>query len=115
MISTKRKNDSGFIALMSAIVMSAILLLIASTLSFTGFSGRLNILDSEYKEKSSALAEACMDTAILKIANNKDYILIAPNDHNILVGSDSCNIVSLSPNTPRIFPITIKTQALVNN
>jgi len=105
-------QQSGFIALISAIIISVLLLIIAVTIGMTGIFGRFNILDSESKERSSALAEACADMAILKLSGNKDYVLIDPDDHNIPVGSDTCDIYALS--TPRTFPITIQTRGVIN-
>ena len=112
MIILNKRRNKGFIALISAIVISVILLLIAANLSLTSFYGRSNILDSELKERSSALAEACADTAILKLANNKDYVLVAA-DHSISVGTGQCDIVSYS--FPRTGNITIITKANYNN
>lgn len=108
------KNNSGFMALISAIIISVILLLIASSLNLTSFYNRSDILDSELKEKSSTLAEACVDAAILKLAQNKNYELIT-TDHDISIGTDHCNIFSLSPNPPRTGNITIITKANYNN
>ncbi len=112
-MSLKKKN-SGFIALMSAVILSAVLLLLAANLSFTGFFDRSNILDSELKKRSLAAAEACADTAILKLINDKDYILVAA-DHTISVGTDSCDIYSLSPAPVRTGNITITTKAKFND
>jgi len=96
-------------ALMSVIIISVILLLIASTLSFTGFSGRLNILDSEYKERSLALAEACLDMVLLKLAIDPTYSG-GPPDVN--VGTNKCSILNFD--NPNLFDptiIEIKTKA----
>jgi len=106
-------QQKGFIALTSAIIISVLLLAITVSLGFSGFFTRLNILDSESKERSVALAEACIDTAILKLANSTDYVLVSA-DHVIPVGTDTCNIISLAPNPSRSFPITIQTQACIN-
>lgn len=62
------KSQSGFIALFSVIIISAILILMAITLSMSGFFGRFNILDSESKERANALVDACIDSARLAIA-----------------------------------------------
>jgi len=106
-------QQSGFIALISAIIISVLLLTIAVTIGMTGIFGRFNVLDSESKERSAALAEACADTAILKLSIDQDYVLTSA-DHNIsIIGTDTCDIYSL-PNTPRTFPITIQTQGIVN-
>ena len=114
MIQRKIKSNTGFIALISAVVISVILLLIATNLSLTSYYGRSSILDSELKKRSSALAEACADTAILKLINSKDYALVAA-DHNISVGTGYCDIFSLSPIPPRSGNITIVTKANFNN
>lgn len=106
MITIAKKVNSGFIALMSSIIISVILLLIATTFSFTGFSSRFNILDLEMKERSSALAEACVDTALLKLANNPNY----PGGETITVsGSDTCTINTIDS---IIDPIIIDTKAV---
>ena len=67
MIILNKKRNKGFVALMSAIIISVILLLIITNLSLTAFYSRSDVLDSELKDRSSALAEACVDTAILKL------------------------------------------------
>lgn len=88
----KIKKDAGFIALISAVIISVILLLIVTNLSLTGFYSRSNILDSELKERSSALAEACADTVILKLTNDPDY---NPVNESVNVGADNCIIQSI--------------------
>ena len=64
------RSNTGFIALMSAIIISVILLLVTTTLSLNGFYSRSNILDSEMKEKSAWLANACLEKARLILATN---------------------------------------------
>ena len=108
-----KNHNSGFIALISAIIISVLLLVITVTVSMTGILARFSVLDAESKERSIALAEACADNAILKLATNIDYALLA-TDHNIPVGSDTCDIVSISPAPPRSGLITIKTQGIFN-
>jgi len=104
------KKNGGFIALMSAIIMSVILLLLMVNLSFTGFYNRFNILYSELKEKSSALAEACADTVLLKLASDSMYI--GGGAPVVVSGSDTCTIDATSPTTPtRTFTL----HAIYNN
>ena len=107
----KLENKKGFVALMSAIIISVILLLLVTNLSLTGFYSRLNILDSELKDRSSALAEACADMAILKLVNDINYVLVAM-DHNISVKTEYCDIYSLTSTSSNI---TIITKANYNN
>ena len=95
-----KSKNSGFIALMSAIIISAILLLMVTSLGLTGFYGRYNILDSELKEYSSALAEACVDTVLLMLANDSGY---TGGDTITVSGTDTCTIDSTSPSDPRVF------------
>lgn len=101
-------RQNGFIALTSAIIISVLLLAITVALGFSGFFGRFNILDSESKERSSALAEACGDTAILNFAQDQSY---NPSNQSVTVGSDHCKIVSLATAANQT---TIKTQACIN-
>jgi len=65
-------TQQGFIALMTVVIVSFTLLLVTISMNFSGFSVRFNILDSESKERSNALADACIDYARLAIAIN-DY------------------------------------------
>lgn len=88
MSKNKKQNNNGFIALMSAIIISAVLMLIVINMSLTGFYSRTNILDSETKERSSALADACIDIALLGFAQNASYT----GNINVTVGENSCFI-----------------------
>lgn len=66
-------NQSGYVAIMSAIVISVILISLAFISSFTSYFARFNILDSENKKVSSALADACMETALVNLAKDINY------------------------------------------
>ena|SRR3989338_4690068 len=87
----KLKKKQGFVALISASILSAVLLLIATSLSSASFYGRSNILDAELKEKSTALADACVEVAILNLMKNPVYV------GEVYVGNDKCVIESVSP------------------
>jgi len=87
-------SNGGFVALMSSIIISMILVLIAVTLGSDQFYGRYNILDSELKERSSALADACFDTAMLKLTIDQNY---NPLNETVTVGADTCNILRIDP------------------
>ena len=101
------KNQNGFIALISAIIISVILLLVVTTTSLTSFYGRSNILESEFKERSLSIAEACVDQAFLAIANDSSY----GGNQDVTIGSDHCHIGGLTGSDPRIF----KTQGVFQN
>ena len=80
--------QKGFVALISAIVISVALLLIVAALSFSSFYGRYNILDAELKERSLGIAEACGDHALLELTNDPSYT----GNATTTIGSDSCYI-----------------------
>lgn len=105
------KNEEGFIALISVIIISLLLVTISVTVATTGFLSRFNVLDTENKDRSANLAEACLDSAILRLAKN-------PTDTttgSVSVGSESCNVVSVSLNSPSTNQITIQSKGSVNN
>lgn len=101
-------RQNGYIALTSAIIITILLLAITVSLGFSGFFTRFNILDSESKERSLALAEACIDKAMLNIAQN---LLYNPINETVAIESDQCKIVSVTASGNQR---TIKTQAVVN-
>jgi hypothetical protein len=105
MIATREK-EKGFAALITAIVLSLILIVATVTLNRSSFFTRSAIIDSELKATSSALAEACVDTAILRLAINPSYNLSTPDP--VSVGTLTCEITSVENNTPAGFH-TIKT------
>jgi len=108
----KENQKKGFVALMSAIIISVVLLVLATTLSFTGFNSRFNILDSESKERSSALAEACVENAILSLINDPSYS--ANNKIYAVSGNNTCMVKDVSTTTIPGKTI-IKTQGTFSN
>ena len=105
---SRNAYQEGFVALMSAIVISSLLLALTFSAGFSGFFARFNLLDSESKAKSLALAEGCLDTAIARAIEDSTY---NPNNENVAIGSDACVIVSVSSSgTQKV----IKTLAVVN-
>lgn len=98
--------QSGFVALMSALIISAVLLIVITFLSYSGFNSRSNALDAEFKERSSALAEACVDQALLEIANDSTY---SGNATTTLGADDKC-YVGVVPSGS--FPKTFQTRGI---
>lgn len=86
----KTVPHNGFIALMSVILMGAILLGIMFTLGASVFYARFSVLDSEHKRISLALAEACANTAMLKIAQSASYVPGAGGE--CVSVSDTCGV-----------------------
>ena len=84
-------SEQGYVALISAIIISVVLVMIAISLSTASFFSRFNVSDAEYKKRSSNLAEACADQALLKYAQDSSY----SGNEDIPVGADSCHIRSV--------------------
>lgn len=99
-------REHGYIALISVIIISVLLMTIAMAVSLTGFFSRFNILSEEYKERSLALAEACADTALLSLSLDPGY---NPSNQTINIGSDACVVVSKQINNPSSGQTTILT------
>lgn len=111
MISLQRKKESGFMALISAIIISAILLAILFTANTSTFFARFDALDAEYKRIAVGLAESCVNQALLKLARDYSY---DPINEIISVGGDICYIKSITPGVPRVGNstlVSINTQA----
>lgn len=83
-------------ALIAAILISISLLILTTAVSFEGFFSRYSILESNLKEQSVYLAEACMNTAILELSQDPDFADVG----TIPVGTDQeCQIVSVTVGT----------------
>ncbi|MDP3697532.1 MAG: hypothetical protein Q8R55_05975 [Candidatus Taylorbacteria bacterium] len=83
-----KDNQGGFVLLISSIIIASILTAVIFAVSFRGFFTRFNLLDSENKERSLALAEACANLAILKRFQDNTYA----GNETLAVGSESCKV-----------------------
>lgn len=115
--------QNGYIALTSVIIISLLLITITAVLSSANYFSRSNILESEFKERSSNLAEGCLNYALARIAGNPGYLPTA-DDHSVLIGYGTCNVVSVLQNLPTngqtsiisqgIFPKALPQQSRTN-
>jgi hypothetical protein len=101
---SKKSQESGYIALISAVIISATLMVIVFGSSFSGFLTRFNLLDSEYKERSYELAFACLNIAKLKLATDSGYL----GNEIITIGTDTCQIL------PITMAGTVRTKAVIS-
>lgn len=103
-------KQSGYVALMATLIISAALLGLTITVSSAGFFTRASILEDEYKQNSLVLANSCANTALLALALNFNY---QPSDSNktISVNSDSCVIDSVTQDQQNIELKTITVHA----
>jgi hypothetical protein len=67
------KPARGFIALISAIIISTVLLAVAATLDQGVFFARFDGLNGEYHAIAAHLADGCIETALLKLRDDYDY------------------------------------------
>ena len=79
-MSTSRTGDRGFVALMSVILICAVLLMAVFTLYVSSFFARFDALDGEHKRESLELAEACVNAAALRVAQDSNYAPLPPGD-----------------------------------
>ena len=70
---------------MSVVIISAVLMTLVFTLSIASFFNRFDVLDAENKRISLGLAEACVNSVMLKIAQNSAYTP-APSRDCVSVG-----------------------------
>jgi hypothetical protein len=104
----KSISKSGYVALMSALIISAVIILIVTVIGQVSFLGRSSIADVHFKEKSRALAEGCVNEALLKLSSSSSYA----GNETINVASDTCKILSVAASSSgRI----ISTQAQFHN
>jgi hypothetical protein len=67
-------RHQGFVALISAVIISAVLMLMVLAGALSGIFARSNVLDAELKSRSRAVADACLDQALLLVTNNPGYL-----------------------------------------
>ncbi|MFZ2523105.1 MAG: hypothetical protein WAW92_01835 [Minisyncoccia bacterium] len=102
-----KNTQNGFVALISVVIISSIIVMVALTLSTSSFYERYNILASELKERSLSNAEACADEGLLLIANNKAHLTTSTIAFNSM---DSCTLGPIpSSGNPRILFVTANT------
>ena len=110
----KLSPENGYIALMSSIIIALVLLGLTFSVSTSGYFSRFDVLNSEFKRVGLGLAESCVNSALLKMAQNYAYAP-APSGDVIAVGNQSCTIrgVTYGPEDPITHQkiATIETQA----
>jgi hypothetical protein len=115
---TRQSGERGFVALMSVIIMSVILLVMVYTLETSSFFARFDALDGENKQVSYELAEGCVNSAMIKVAQNSSYVPAAGGDCLSVGGSCTgtdpqkvCKICSVGTSAG---VTTVTTRALYN-
>ena len=104
--------ERGFVALMSVIIISAIMLSIIFTLNLSSFFARFDALGTENKRVSLGLAEACIEAAKLKVAQNAAYAPASGGDSVTVSTSNTCRICRVTANGGNSY--TIATRAVTS-
>jgi len=79
-------HQRGFIALISAVIISAVLLALMTTAGLAGFWARFDALGSEEKAIARGLADSCINVALLALATSSDPARYAPSEQKVVVG-----------------------------
>lgn len=91
------RKEGGYIALMSVIIISLILIALSVTVNMSGFFTRFNILEAQEKLQSSALSESCVNLAMSRLTKNTTYTYTYPE--TVILGTDTCLINSVTGTT----------------
>ena len=119
------REPKGFVALITVVIISTILLSLSASVSTNTFFARFNGMNREFKKISRELAEACVHTALAKIGSDYTYRTVTDPEYSsslggvrVLLGSIydkdvECVITSPASTPPevngkRTFPITTR-------
>ncbi len=76
----------GFIALISAIIISTVLLSVAATLGQGSFFARFDGLNGEYRTLAQGMANSCLRIALIKIRDDYDYTVMHDSAYDSVRG-----------------------------
>jgi hypothetical protein len=94
--------EVGFIALISILILSAVLLVTTFGLAQFGITNRFIILNLEQKASSEKLAEGCAYIARIKAYDDPTYTITTPFSIDIAKGSCTIYSVEISGNNSTI-------------
>ena len=102
------KKQHGFIALISILILSSVLLASTLALAQFGIASRFFVLNLEQKASSQKLAEACLELMRVKVYNNPLYNTTGEYD----IAGGKCNVETITANGSAVFS-TVKVSAKV--
>jgi hypothetical protein len=85
--------QKGFVALITVLILSAVLMVGVVTLAQYSITARYSLLDLENKTKSENLANACVAVARIAVVNDP---LFSATNKIVAVGSETCTIESVT-------------------
>lgn len=97
------KNNQGFIALTSVLILSAIFLLISISVASRGISGFGTSVAFNQRDTAKYLASACIEYAHMELQRTLDY----RGNESIIMDDGTCQILDIkgSGNTDRILQV----------
>lgn len=104
--------DSGYVALLSTIIISAILLVMTIEAGQSGFYTRFMVLGSEAKEQSRLLATSCSAQALGMVLADMEWTGAATTTE---VTAGSCYVFPVQKNYPASNQMTLRVQSVVRN
>ncbi|MDB5188191.1 MAG: hypothetical protein JWO50_711 [Candidatus Kaiserbacteria bacterium] len=103
-----KKENRGFIALISVLIISAILLTLMVTVGFSGWFARADVLTSEQYRDAQMESQGCIDIALRIIATAADPSTYTVHNQNVILNSNhACTIVSIVHEGNKIIIITM--------
>lgn len=99
---SSRPRTRGFIALISILILSSVLLVTVLSLAQFGIASRVFLLDLEEKKASELLAEGCVHIARVYVYRDPDITVdtlptIPPHPHGTFpIGESACTISAIS-------------------
>lgn len=89
------QHNHGFVALISVLILSAVLLATTLSLAQFGIANRFFILNLEEKAVSERLAEACVHIARVNAYNDPSYEVTIP--YAIDIAGGTCTVEAVIP------------------
>jgi hypothetical protein len=112
MLYPNKKNMAGYTAVVSAIIVMAIILAVALVFSSSNFLSRFDTLFLEEKDIARGVAEGCLNYGRLKLAQSSSY---AGNEAKN-IGSYSCTVLPIeSAPGQKIIKATATVQNKISN
>lgn len=108
MSSNNKHRENGYIAIVSAVILTIVILTIAISFSSSNFLGRFDSGFFESKEATSAYAQGCIEYTLLKLSIDSGYA----GNESVAIASSTCTI---RPITTGGGQKIIQTYAIVDN
>lgn len=83
--------NKGYIAITSALIISILLMAVVFSVSSSGFFMRANTVGAVLKAEGRALADACISSALLRLAENRSYT----GEETIALENGNCVILRI--------------------